>query len=99
MIEIRKEFLLIDADIVICGSTFKSLYKAIVGDFEIDDSKIYSSGKGDNWFYYLNLDKKRRLYIDMYHPANRWPDMMNYYTLVSIYQQALKDFEQHNNES
>lgn len=82
--EIRKEFSLIDADIIICGSTFGCLLEKV---FE-QDKPASSSGR-DNWYYYLNLDGKERLYIDMYHPANRWPDLMNYYTVTNIYQQAL----------
>ena len=39
----------------------------------------------------LNIDGKERLFLDVYHPANRWSDLMNYYTVVNIYQQALKE--------
>ena len=83
--ELKKEFALIDPDIVICGSTFKTL-RAKVFDRELQDID-----KSDNWYYYLNLDGKERLFIDSYHPANRWPDLMNYYTITNIYQQALKE--------
>ncbi|MCR4937570.1 MAG: hypothetical protein K5987_05380 [Lachnospiraceae bacterium] len=82
--EIRKEFSLIDADIIICGATFRCLLEKVF------EQKIIASSSGkDNWYYFLNLDGKERLYIDMYHPANRWPDLMNYYTVTNIYQQAL----------
>lgn len=83
-IEIRKEFGLIDADIIICGSTFGCLLEKV-----FEQKRPLASHGEDNWYYYLNLDGKERLYIDMYHPANRWPDLMNYYTVTNIYQQAL----------
>ena len=82
--EIKKELELIDADVIVCGSTFKTLYEIVYEKQPLPDSE-----KNDNWFYYMDLDGKRRLYIDFYHPANQWPDLMNYYSLVSIYQQAL----------
>ena len=84
--EIKKEFTLIDADIIICGATFKTLLSAV---YNISwENQIKHS---DNWYYYLNLDGKERLFIDFYHPANHWPDLMNYYALISIYQLALKE--------
>ena len=82
--EIKKELSLIDADIVICGATFKTLLYNVFEHEILNDETLC-----DNWYYYLNLDGKERLYIDAYHPANYWPDLMNYYTITSIYQQAL----------
>lgn len=43
----------------------------------------------DNWYYYLDVCGRKRLFIDYYHPGNRWPDLINYYGLLGIYQQAL----------
>ncbi|MCR5100480.1 MAG: hypothetical protein K6B41_03895 [Butyrivibrio sp.] len=82
--EIKKELSLIDADIIVCGSTFKTLYETV---YEHKDG--LGENANDNWFYYLNLDGKERLYIDYYHPANQWPDLINYYAITNIYQQAL----------
>ena len=88
--EIKKEFSLIDADIVICGATFDMLLRNV---YEIDE-KILNRGC-DNWYYWFDIEGngKERLFIDMYHPANRWPDLMNYYTVTSIYQQAIIEKE------
>ena len=80
--EIKKEFELIDADIVICGSTFRTFMKQV---YEIE---LYPEEQCDNWYYHIDIGRKR-LFIDFYHPANRWPDLFNYYSLVSLYQQAL----------
>ena len=77
--EIKREFELIDADIIICGYTFRYLYEAIYG------KKFDDNNSNENWFYYFD----DRLFIDYYHPANHWPDLMNYYGLMGIYQQAL----------
>lgn len=87
--EIKKEFSLIDADIVVCGSTFKTLLHEVFEQPELGEKTVC-----DNWYYYMNLDGKERLYIDSYHPANQWPDLMNYYTITAIYQQALIEKEQ-----
>ena len=43
------------------------------------------------WNLELNVARKERLFIDYYHPANHWSDLMNYYGLMGIYQQALKE--------
>ncbi len=87
--ELRKEFELIDADIVVCGYTFYALYNLV---YENDELKKYN----DNCYYFLDLGGRKRLFLSYYHPANRWPDLINYYGLVGIYQQAL--IEQTNQE-
>ncbi len=82
--ELKKEFELIDPDIIICGSTFKTLGECVFGpnEFVVGD-------RNENWFYNVEVFGKTRLFIDYYHPANQWPDLMNYYGLISIYQQSL----------
>lgn len=82
--EIRKEISLIDPEIVVCGSTFKTLYEKVY-----KREHMSAQEKSDNWYYYINLDGKERLYLDVYHPSNRWPDLMNYYMVTNVYQQAL----------
>lgn len=79
--ELKKEFELIDADIVICGSTFGILCNTIYGK-ELE-------GKNDNWYYFWELGGRERLLIDYYHPAYRIPSLLKYYGIVNIYQQAL----------
>lgn len=81
--EIKREFELIDADIIICGSTFTAFYERVY------EKTIPVSEKSDNWFYWLEVGGRKRLFIDFYHPANRWPNLLNYYALQGIYQQAL----------
>ncbi len=79
--ELKKEFELIDPDIVVCGSTFGTLINKV---FETSVDKA-----NDNWAYYMEIAGKERLFIDYYHPANHWPDLVNYYAVVNLYQQAL----------
>ena len=82
MPEIKKEFMLIDPDVVICGNCFHILNSTVFG---LD----YDYGKNDNWYYYKDTLGKKRLFLDFYHPGNHWPDLLNYYGLMGIYQQAL----------
>lgn len=80
--EIIREIELIDPDIVVCGATAKSL-SDICGDF-------IGANHCDNWYYYSDvIGGRERLFIDYYHPANRYPALLNYYGLMGIYQQAL----------
>lgn len=83
--EIIREIELIDPDIVICGATF--------GDINTITDKKVNKGSNDNWYYYTDIIGRRRLYIDYYHPSNRFPSLLNFYGLVGIYQQALKEEE------
>ena len=81
--EILKEIEYIDPDIVVCGATLSSLDS-------ICDNKICSK-HNDNWFYYSDvIGDRERLFLDYYHPANRYPALLNYYGIVNIYQQAIK---------
>ncbi len=80
--EIKKEFELIDPDIVVCGGCFLTLYSIA---FERSDSEE----KSENWYYYREVFGKKRLFLDFYHPANHWSDLLNYYGLMGTYQQAL----------
>lgn len=84
--EIKKEIELIDPDIIVCGATANDIDSIVGGELK---NKLC-----DNWYYWSNvIDGKERLYIDYYHPASRYPALMNYYGLVNIYQQALIDKE------
>jgi len=82
--ELMREFELIDPDIIVCGSTFHTLITEVFGMQPVRRSELC-----DNYFYRLEAAGKRRLFIDYYHPANHWDDLVNYYGIVNIYQQAL----------
>ena len=84
--EIIRELEILDPDIIICGSTAEAL-NGISGGFE-------GPNRCDNWYYYSDvIGGRERLFIDYYHPANRYPTLLNYYGLVNIYQQALLERE------
>ncbi len=83
--ELKKQIEIIDPDIIICGYTIEAL--DIIFDTSIRKNRC------DNWFYYPTLDGRKRLVIDYYHPANRYPALLNYYGIVNIYQQAILEKE------
>lgn len=57
----------IDPDLIVCGSTF-----------EVIRSKIRNIKQTSSYGY---TDSNGRLFIDFWHPANRFPRIMNCYTL------------------
>lgn len=69
--------------VIICGNTLKYLGT-------ITGQKIKTK-RNDNWYYEIELDGKKIMVLDYFHPANQYPDLLNFYGLVSIYQQALKN--------
>ena len=52
-------------------------------------NRIQEECKNDNWYYYPKFHEKERLFIDYYHPSVQWSDLLIYYGLMGIYQQAL----------
>ena len=66
----KKEIELINPDIIICGKTFYFLEQIL------DDIKKYDNSLIAKW--------KNILIIDYYHPAARYPNKVNYYSLLSI---------------
>ena len=82
--EIRRELALIGPDIVVCGSTFGALNRAYGERLDLEGERC------DNWFYFTEaICGRRTLVLDYYHPANRYPALLNFYGLVGIYRQAL----------
>lgn len=80
--EIIRQIEIINPDIIVCGATF--------GDVNRIMGNPCQKGECDNWYYYSDaIGNRERLFIDYYHPANRYPALLNYYGIVSIYQQAL----------
>lgn len=80
--ELRHELELCDPTIIVCSYTISSLNIIMQKDIKA----VYN----DNWFYWIELNKHPVLVIDYYHPANQYPDLLNYYGLMHIYQLALK---------
>lgn len=83
--ELKRELELCDPTVIICGYTISSL--SIILQKEI--KAVYH----ENWFYWVELNGHPVLVIDYYHPANQYPDLMNYYSLMNIYQLARKSVQ------
>lgn len=78
---LRKEIVHVKPKIIICGGTFNFL-KDIFG--------MQISRSCDNLYYWMDLGMGEKvLVLDYYHPAARYPEILSYYGLVNIYQQAL----------
>lgn len=82
--ELMREIEICDPTIIICGYTISSLN--ILTDNTVKDEKHPDR----DWVYSLELNGHKVIVIDYYHPANQYPKMMNYYTLMRIYQLALQ---------
>lgn len=72
-----------DPTIIICGFTIQPLNKIIGYNIKEKDNT--------NLYYHIELNGHDVLVLDYWHPSNQFPNIMNYYGLVSIYQQALLD--------
>lgn len=89
--EIAEEIKIIDPDIVICGSVFY-LLRDKVFDESLMGEGAFAGQWNDNWYYWTkSLTGRPTLIIDFYHPANRYPAVLNYYALMGIYYQAIHD--------
>lgn len=81
--EIAKEIELVDPDIVVCCSTFRSLMTYV---YNKDAQKMVDDMKYQ-WYCLMTINGRERLLIDYVEPG--WPDLIAYYGIVNIYQQAL----------
>lgn len=82
-VEIAEQIKLIDPTVIVCGYTCD--YLAMVMDPGLKEKR------NENLFYFLNLNGHEVIVLDYWHPSNQYPDLMNYYGLMSVYQQALTD--------
>lgn len=80
---LRKQLELCDPTIIVCGYT-ASVLDSIMG-------YPVRKNENQNLYYYIKLNNHDVLVLDYWHPANRYPDLMNYYGLMGIYQSALRN--------
>lgn len=80
---IHRQIEICDPTIIICGYTASFL------DIILDAS--VRELRNDNLYYHIDINGHNVLVLDFWHPANQYPDIMNYYSLMAIYQQALKN--------
>ena len=78
----KQELALRDPTILVCGYTASTL------DTLFD--RPVRHDRNENLFYHVPLNGHDVLVLDYWHPANQFPDIMNYYGLMGIYQQALR---------
>lgn len=83
--ELRREIELIDPTVIVCGYTISSLH--VIMGCDMKDSQ------NPNLYYFIRLNGHDVIVLDYYHPSNHYPDIMNYYGLMGIYQQALRHQE------
>lgn len=86
---LRRELAVLRPDVIVCGYN-ASLLRVVYGAEVAADGSITGGAiDGDQLFrngYALLGDQ---IILDYYHPANRYPAMLNYYALCGLYQQAL----------
>lgn len=75
---------LCEPTIIVCGYTGTPL--EIITKHSQQD---FRKNRNENLYYHMEIKGHDVLVLDYWHPANQYPDLMNYYTLMSIYQQAL----------
>lgn len=80
---LRRELELLAPTVIVCGNN-SGLLRSLYDDEDVGCfSEEFLRGHG----YAL---AGGRIVLDFYHPANRYPARMNYYTLCCLYQQALR---------
>ena len=82
---LREQLELCDPTVIVCGYTASTL--------DIILGKPVRKDYNQNLAYHITLNGHDVLVLDYWHPANQYPDIMNYYGLMSIYQQALRKDE------
>lgn len=78
---LHRQLEICDPTVIVCGYTSSVL--DIVYEISVRKSK------NENLYYYISINGHDVLVLDYWHPANQYPDIMNYYGLMGIYQQAL----------
>ncbi len=79
---LKKQLELCDPTVIVCGYT-ASVLDVLFGKSVREESN-------PNLGYRISLNGHDVLVLDYWHPANHYPDIMNYYGLMGVYQQALQ---------
>jgi hypothetical protein len=77
---LKKQIEIINPEIIICCYTMSSYEKI----YSVEKSNFHQYTEG---IYF----HENRVIIDFYHPANRFPRMMNFYTIGALYYQYLRE--------
>lgn len=87
---LKQELDILSPDVIVCGNN-SSLLRLLYGAEINSKGKVASDGQINYEFMQKNgfVIVGEQVIIDYYHPANQYPAIMNYYTVCSLYQQAL----------
>lgn len=83
--ELRAQIEMIDPDIIVCGYTIEPL--DLLYDYKI---RKYNTTNYYGAYITKEIGGKERIVLDFYHPANKYPIYMNFYTIAHVYQESLK---------
>ena len=84
---LRRQFELCAPTVIICGYTASAL--DIIMDVKMREPRNREQ------FYHITLNGRQVLALDYWHPANQYPAIMNYYGLMGIYRESLKEQSGH----
>lgn len=87
---LKQELDILNPDVIICGNN-SSLLRLLYGASIDQKGRVAPDGQINHEFMKKNgfAIVGEQVIIDYYHPANQYPAIMNYYTVCSLYQQAL----------
>ena len=88
---LKRELEIISPTVIVCGNN-SSLLRLLFGAKLQANGKVSAEGEIPYQFIRENgyAVVGNQIILDFYHPANQYPSMLNYYTICSLYQQALK---------
>lgn len=88
---LKRELEIISPTVIVCGNN-SSLLRLLYGAKLQANGKVSAEGEIPYQFIRENgyAVVGNQIILDFYHPANQYPSMLNYYTICSLYQQALK---------
>lgn len=87
--EIYKELLFCDPTLIICGYTGELLFKVLKkNDVKVDKTKQSSFDKA-HFVYRFELNGHPVTLVNFWHPANEFPDLLNYYGLMYILKEII----------
>lgn len=88
---LKRELEIISPTVIVCGNN-SSLLRLLYGAKLQANGKVSAEGEIPYQFMRENgyAVVGNQIILDFYHPANQYPSVLNYYTICSLYQQALK---------
>lgn len=82
-----KQLSICNPTVIVCGYTGSAL--DIITE-RVTGKKVRET-YNENLYYTMELNGHKVLVLDYWHPANQFPEQMNYYGLAAIYQLALRN--------